>query len=55
MADGKLTFDTKIDNSGFEKGIGKLGSIAKTGLKATAGAMAAAAGGAAGAIVALCA
>ncbi len=53
MADGKLTFDTKIDNSGFEKGIGKLGSIAKTGLKATAGAMAAAAGGAAGAIVAL--
>ena len=36
MADGSVTIDTSLDNKGFEKGIGKLGSIAKTGLKALA-------------------
>lgn len=30
--DGHLNFDTKIDESGFSKGIGKLGSLAKTGV-----------------------
>lgn len=30
--DGKLTFDTKIDESGFNSGIGKLGTLAKSGL-----------------------
>ena len=30
--DGKLTFDTKIDESGFNKGVGKLGTLAKSGL-----------------------
>lgn len=30
--DGFLKFDTKIDGSGFSSGIGKLGSIAKSGL-----------------------
>ena len=31
--DGSLTFDTKIDTSGFQKGVKKLGSMAKTGAK----------------------
>lgn len=33
MADGKIIIDTKIDSSGAEKGIGKLNSIAKAGMK----------------------
>ena len=32
--DGSLKFDTKVDSSGFKSGVSKLGSIAKTGLKA---------------------
>lgn len=36
-ADGHLWFDTKIDTKGFESGIGKIGSIAKTGLMAIGG------------------
>ena len=36
MADGSVTIDTKLDNDGFKNGIGKLGSIAKTGLKSVA-------------------
>ena len=31
-----MTYDTKIDNSGFQKGLKKLDSIAKTSIKATA-------------------
>lgn len=34
MADGYLNFDTKIDESGFNSGISKLGGIAKTGFAA---------------------
>ena len=30
--DGSLNFDTKINESGFNSGIKKLGSVAKTGL-----------------------
>lgn len=30
--DGALKFDTKIDESGFNSGVGKLGSIAKSGM-----------------------
>lgn len=38
MADGSLIFDTKIDTSGFQKGIGTLGKVGSTGLAAvTAG------------------
>lgn len=33
--DGTLNFDTKIDASGFNAGLSKLGNIAKTGIKAT--------------------
>lgn len=33
--DGTLKFDTKIDSSGFQSGINKLGGIASSGLKAT--------------------
>lgn len=47
--DGTLKFDTKIDESGFNSGIGKLGSIASKGLKAT-GAILAGAATAVGAI-----
>lgn len=47
--DGTLKFDTNIDKSGFEGGISKLGSIAKTGMAAVTGAITAAKG----AIVAL--
>ena len=32
MADGYLNFDTKIDDTGFNTGISRLGSVAKTGL-----------------------
>lgn len=42
MADGSVTIDTSLDSKGFEKGIGKLGSIAKTGLKVLAAGTAAA-------------
>ena len=31
--DGTLKFDTKIDQSGFESGLSKIGSIAQKGLK----------------------
>ncbi|WP_367114861.1 hypothetical protein [Clostridium sp.] len=39
ISDGHIIIDTEIDNSGAEKGVGKLGSLAKTGLSgiATAG------------------
>lgn len=37
--DGKLTFDTKIDESGFNSGIKRLGTIAAGGLKILAGAV----------------
>lgn len=37
--DGSLKFDTKVDSTGFKSGIDKLGSIAKTGLKATVSAI----------------
>lgn len=40
MADGRIIIDTQIDNSGAEKGIGKLNSIAKNGLKIFTGAIA---------------
>lgn len=36
MADGSVTIDTKLNNYGFKSGLGKLGSIAKTGLKTVA-------------------
>lgn len=36
-ADGTLIFDTKIDESGFEKGTGKLGNILNSGLGHLAG------------------
>ena len=42
MSDGRVIIDTEIDNRGFEKGLGKLSSIAKTGLKVVTGAIAAA-------------
>lgn len=33
MADGSVVIDTKLDNSGFKKGLSGLGSIGKTALK----------------------
>ena len=42
--DGTLKFDTSIDKSGFEAGLSKIGSIAKTGMAAVAGAITAATG-----------
>ena len=33
MADGSVTIDTKLDNSGFKSGLSKIGSIATTALK----------------------
>lgn len=36
LADGKVIVDTDLDASGFSKGLDKLGSLASTGLKATA-------------------
>lgn len=36
MVDGSVTIDTKLNNDGFKSGLGKLGSIAKTGLKTVA-------------------
>ena len=39
-ADGHLNFDTKLDESGFKSGIGKIGSIAKGGLTVLGGAIA---------------
>ena len=38
---GSLTYDTKIDNSGFKTGLNKLGGLAKSGLNIAAGALAA--------------
>lgn len=35
MADGEVVIDTSLDTSGFENGLGKLGSLAGSGLKAT--------------------
>ena len=37
--DGHLNFDTKIDESGFNIGIKKLGSLAKGGLSILGGAI----------------
>ena len=37
MYDGTLKFDTKIDESGYDVGLDKLGSIAKSGLSAISG------------------
>ena len=34
MADGTITIDTSIDNSGAESGLSKLGSVASKGFKA---------------------
>ncbi len=42
--DGTLKFDTAIDQSGFESGIGKLGSLASKGMAAVAGAVTVASG-----------
>ena len=42
--DGTLKFDTSIDQSGFESGLSKLGSLAQTGMAAIAGAVTAATG-----------
>ena len=39
-ADGHLNFDTKIDEKGFSSGVGKLGKIAKGGMKVLGGAVA---------------
>ena len=33
MSDGSVTIDTKLNNSEFEKGISKLESVGKKGLK----------------------
>lgn len=44
MADGRLIFDTKIDNTGFQKGMGKLKSIATGSMSAVNIAIKAAAG-----------
>ena len=33
--DGSLKFDTKIDSSGFQKGISSIGDIAQKGMQAT--------------------
>ena len=35
--DGKLTFDTKIDESGFNSGVNRLGTLAKSGMAVLAG------------------
>ena len=40
MADGKLIFDTLINNEGFKSGMEKLGSLASTGAQAIVGAVA---------------
>lgn len=50
MYDGTLKFDTKIDESGYDVGLDKLGSIAKSGLSAISG-MASAAVSALGGLV----
>lgn len=42
--DGTLKFDTKIDQSGFESGLSKIGGIAKRGMAVVAGAVTAATG-----------
>lgn len=39
MADGYLNFDTKINESGFNEGINKLGSLGKSGLSVVSKAM----------------
>lgn len=36
MADGSVIIDTKLDSGGLKKGLGTIGSIAKTGLKGVA-------------------
>ena len=54
MADGYLNFDTKINEKGFNEGVGKLSKLGKSGLsivsKAMTGAVVAV-GTAAGAII----
>lgn len=47
--DGTLKFDTKVDESGFEKGVGKIGSLASGAIKTTTAII----GGASTAIVGL--
>ena len=37
MADGTLVFDTKVDNTGLETGLSKVGTVAKGALGATLG------------------
>lgn len=44
LADGTIKILTDLDASGFQKGLSKLGSVASTGLKATAAAVTAAGG-----------
>ena len=39
MADGKIIIDTSLDSSGLEKGLSKLGGLAKTGAKAAVAAV----------------
>ena len=39
-SDGKLVFDTKIDDSGFKQGLGKLKGIAGKGAKLATAAIA---------------
>lgn len=36
MADGSVTIDTKLDNSGLEKGLNKIESVAKSAFKGVA-------------------
>lgn len=39
MADGRVTIDTELDNSGFKSGLSKLGSVAKVGFAAAGAAI----------------
>jgi len=48
LADGSLIFDTKLDSSGFKKGLEALGSIGTTALKGTVAAIGAVSAGVAG-------
>ena len=49
---GSLTYDTKLDSKGFESGLKKLGSVAKTGLGVFTGAVAGATTAVAGLVTA---
>lgn len=39
MSDGKIVIETGLDETGIKNGIGKIGSIASTGLKTTTAAI----------------